>query len=213
MFAHAHRHLPYVQRPHTRCPPYIPCFTHTRLFTHTGGFFHTYLFFHTRGDTHTRCFTHTGGFAHACHFPRTRGSTHTWCSIHTRLFTHTRGAGKHAPRHTRDHTTHTRGCTHTFHHTHRDHTRNHWRIVSPLRLPGPPYPQALRAPVNSTRPLKLARHDRTHLVVSRLKGEYSFPSFPKEATPLPAPGPNTLCHLAPIVLHYLCVCVFVLNPV
>ena len=52
MFAHAHRHLPYIQRPHTRCLSHTDPFTHTHGSTHTRGFFHTYLFFHTRGDTH-----------------------------------------------------------------------------------------------------------------------------------------------------------------
>ena len=109
MFTHAHRHLPHIQRPHTRCFPYIRPLTHTRLFAHAYRSPHTHPTTHTRGGTHTWCFTHTD-----------------------RLFTRTWGAGKHAPRHTRNHTTHTRGffhtrcafqharCTHTFHHTHRD---------------------------------------------------------------------------------------------
>ena len=107
MLTHAHRHLPYTQRPHTRC--YSP---NTRSLTHSCPT-------HTRGGTHLRCLTHTPCLAHACRF-RLR------CPFHTRR------AGKHALRHTRKHTTHTRGftrtCTrgliHTFHHTHRD-TRNH----------------------------------------------------------------------------------------
>ena len=47
----------------------------------------------------------------------------------------------------------------------------------------------------------------------RLKGAYYLPSFPKEANQLPAPGLYTLRELAPIVLHYLRVCVCVFNPV
>ena len=48
---HADRHLPYTQRPHTRCLSHIPCFTHSCRFTHM------------------------------CRFPRTRGSTHTCTSL------------------------------------------------------------------------------------------------------------------------------------
>ena len=107
MLMHAHRHLPCTQRPHTRC---LPC---TRSLTHSSCLPHTHHTTHTRGGTHPRCFTHTPCltptrlFAHACRFWRTRASTHTWCSIQTR------SAGKHALRHTRDHTTHTRGLFHT----------------------------------------------------------------------------------------------------
>ena len=97
MFAHAHRHLPHTQRPHTRC------------------------------------LSHTWSLTHSCRFPRThhtahtRGGTHPWCFTYThRLFTHTRGAGKHAPRHTRDHTARTRGLFQTrgfFRTRGRSHTR------------------------------------------------------------------------------------------
>ena len=53
--------------------------------------------------------------------------------------------------------------------------------------------------------------------MTSFKGAYSLPSFPREATQLLAPGPNTLGELTPIVLHYLwvcmCVCVPYLYPV
>ena len=69
MFAHAHRHLPYIQRPHTRC------LSHTRtcgcVFPHA----HRHLP-HTQRP-HTRCPSYTRPFTHACHLPCTRGSTHT----------------------------------------------------------------------------------------------------------------------------------------
>ena len=126
MLTHSDRHLPCIQRPHTRC------FSHTWPLTHSPCLTHTRHTTHTRGGTHPRCLTHTGGFAHVCRFFRTRSLFCLRCPFHTRP------AGKHALRHTRDYTTrtrgrfhtrglthtrgffHTRGLTHTFHHTHRD---------------------------------------------------------------------------------------------
>ena len=92
MLVHAHRHLPCTQRPHTRC--YSP---NTRSLTHTPCLTHTHHTTHTRGGTHPRCFTHTPCLTHACRF-RLR------CPFNTRR------AGKHVPRLTRDHTTHTQSA-------------------------------------------------------------------------------------------------------
>ena len=114
-------------------------------------------------------------------------------------------AGEHAPRH----------------HTHRDHTRNHThgdthtgdntltRLLKSSR--GLHTPQAPRAPVCSTHPLTLARHDRIPLAETRLKGAYSLPLFPREDNQLLTPGLTTLGELTPIVPHclYVCVCVCV----
>ena len=44
-----------------------------------------------------------------------------------------------------------------------------------------------------------ADHDRTYLVAINFKGAQRLPLFPRKATPLPAPGPNTLCELSLIV--------------
>ena len=99
MLPHGDRHLPCVQRPHTRCHSHTRSLTHSCL-THT----HTT---HTRGGTHPRCLIHTGEFAHTCRFPRARGFFPLRCPFHTRR------AGKHALRHTRDHTTRTRGLIRT----------------------------------------------------------------------------------------------------
>ena len=57
--------------------------------------------------------------------------------------------------------------------------------------------------------------DRIPLVVTRLKGAYTLPLFPREDNQLPAPGPYTLGELTLIVPRYLCVCmcVCVFNPV
>ena len=94
------------------------------------------------------------------------------------------------------------------HHTHWDNHAGDSRYHKGFR--GLYTPQALRAPVNSTRPLNFAKLDRTHLVTIHFKGAYSLPSLLEKAIQLPAPGPNTLCELAPImVLHYLRVCVCV----
>ena len=71
MLTHAHRHLPYTQRPHTRCSP------HTRSLTHSCRLTHTHHTIHTRKGTHPRCLIHTRLLADACRFWRTRGSTHT----------------------------------------------------------------------------------------------------------------------------------------
>ena len=98
MLPHGDRHLPCVQRPHTRGHSHTRSVTHTPCLTHT----HTT---HTRGGTHPRCFTHAWGFAHTCRLWRARGFFPLRCSFHTRR------AGKHARRHTRDHTTRTRGLT------------------------------------------------------------------------------------------------------
>ena len=129
MLVHAHRHLPCIQRPHTRC--YSP---NTRSLTHSSCLTHTHHTTHTRGGTHPRCLIHTPCltptrlFAHTCRLLRARGFFPLRCPFHTRC------AGTHALRHTCDHTTHmrglihTRGLTHTFHHTHRDHTRNHTHL-------------------------------------------------------------------------------------
>ena len=84
--------LPRVQRPHTHGH------SHTRSVTHTC-LIHT----HTRGGTHPRCFTHPWGFTHTCRFSRARGFSQLRCPFHTRR------AGKHARRHTCDHTTRTLG--------------------------------------------------------------------------------------------------------
>ena len=103
----------------------------------------------------------------------------------------------------------------TLHHTHRDTHAGDSRLHKSSR--GLHTPQALRASVRSTHLLYLARHDRIHLAVTGLTGEYSLPLFPREATQLLAPGLHTLGELSPIVLHYLCVCmcvrVFYLYPV
>ena len=113
MLVHAHRHLPYTQRPHTRCLPntrsltHPPCLTHTHHTTHTRGGTHPRCLTHTDPFTHTRGSTNTRCFAHACRFWRTRGLFRLRCPFHTRR------AGKHALRHTRKHTTHTRGLFHT----------------------------------------------------------------------------------------------------
>ena len=195
MLVHAHRHLPCTQRPHTRC--HSP---NTRSLTHSC-LTHTHHTTHTRGGTHPRCLTHTGGFAHTCRLPRALGFFPLRCPFHTRR------AGKHALRHTRQHTTHTRGffrtrgfCRirgRTHNHTHRDtHTGDSRHHKSSRGLHTP---QARRAPVRSTRPLNLARHDRTCLVVTRFKGAQRLPLFPREDTQLPAPGLHTLCQLTPIV--------------
>ena len=82
MLPHGDRHLPCVQRPHTRCHS-----TNTRSLTHScltythhphGGthprcLLHTPCLSHTHGGTHPRCLNHTGGFAHTCRFSRARG--------------------------------------------------------------------------------------------------------------------------------------------
>ena len=73
MLTHPHRHLPYIQRPHTCCLP------HTRSLTHTPCLTHTHHTTHTRGGTHPRCLTHTPCltptrlFAPACRFLHARG--------------------------------------------------------------------------------------------------------------------------------------------
>ena len=95
MLTHSDRHLPYTQRPYTHC--YSP---NTLSLTHTSCLTHTHHTTHTRGGTHPRCFIYTPCLAHACRF-RLR------CPFNTRR------AGKHALRHTRKPTTHTRGLTRT----------------------------------------------------------------------------------------------------
>ena len=98
MLTHADRHLPFIQRPHTRChSPNTWSLSLTLCLTHTH---HTN---YTRGGTHPRCLFHTGGFAHTCRLPRARGFFPLRCPFHTRR------AGKHALRHARNHTTRTRG--------------------------------------------------------------------------------------------------------
>ena len=148
MLTHGDRHLPCVQRPHTRCLS-----PHPRSLTHSPCLTHTHHTTHTRGGTHPRCLIHAPCFAHACRISRTRGLFRLRCPFYTWR------AGKHAFRHTRNHPTCTRGLTHTRgrfhtrglshttpltrsmrasqhascharahtpqHHTHRDHTRNH----------------------------------------------------------------------------------------
>ena len=96
MLTHGDRHLPFTQRPHTRCLP-----PHTRSLTHS-------CLTHTRGGTHPRFFARTPCLAHTCRF-RLR------CPFNTRR------AGKHALRHAHKHTTRTRGFFHTrgFIHTRR----------------------------------------------------------------------------------------------
>ena len=97
MIVHGDRHLPRVQRPHTHGH------SSTRSLTHSSCLIHTY----TRRGTHPRCFTHTWGFTHTCRFLHARGFSQLRCPFHTRR------AGKHTRRHTRDHTTRTRGLTRT----------------------------------------------------------------------------------------------------
>ena len=84
MLTHGDRHLPCVQRPHTRGPhtPNTRSLTHPCL-THAD---HTT---HTHGGTHPRCFTHAWGFTHTravsrahvvsspCGAPFAQGGSHT----------------------------------------------------------------------------------------------------------------------------------------
>ena len=51
--------------------------------------------------------------------------------------------------------------------------------------------------------------------MTRLKGAYSLPLFPREDNQLLTPGPYMLGELTPIVPRYFCVCmcVCVFNPV
>ena len=86
MLAHAHRHLPYIQRPHTRC------FSHTRGFSYTRGFTHA------RHDTHAmRAFsTHFAALV----------NTHTR-TITLGIRTTTRGPGASIPP--------SSACTHSQH--------------------------------------------------------------------------------------------------
>ena len=110
--------------------------------THT----HTHHSIHTCGSTHPRCLTHTGGYAHACRFWRTRGPFRLRCPFHTRR------AGKHALRHTRKHTTHTRGLFHT---RGRTHTRGSSQTT--------PVPRAMRALQHAFRHARVHTHvDTTH---------------------------------------------------
>ena len=123
MLTHAHRHLPYTQRPHTRCLP------HTRPLTHSCRFPRTHHTIHTRGAlTRGVSFTHRASLPHGRSHTRAVSGAHvvplTRGFIHTDRFTHTHGlfhtrcpfltrrAGKHALRHTRHHPTRTRGLTH-----------------------------------------------------------------------------------------------------
>ena len=69
---------------------------------------------------------------------------------------------------------------HTRKHTHRD--IHHGESCHLNGFLGLYTPQAPRAPVHSTRPLNSAKHDRTHLVVHRLKEAYYLPLFLVEAT-------------------------------
>ena len=80
MLTHGDRHLPCVQRPHTRC--HSP----TRSVTLTPCLIRTH---HTRGGTHPWCLIHTGGFAHTCRLPRARGFFPLRCPFNAR------SAGKH----------------------------------------------------------------------------------------------------------------------
>ena len=121
-------------------------------------------------DTLTRTcgcvFPHTNRHCPLIPRPHTRGFSHTSCLFHTRPFTHARHfthamrAFQHAFRHTRKH-------------THRNNHAGDSRFHKSSR--GLHTPQAPLVPVHSTRPLYLAKLDRTHLVAIRLKGAYSSP--------------------------------------
>jgi len=135
---HSHREM----RLHARaCPPSSPLHTAT---SHTLSLSYSAAHALVPFPSHTPYHSHTQG-----HSPAVFHS-HRLGACHTHPFTHTRRAGKHAPWHTRHHTTHTRGLfhtrglnhtrcffytrgffhtrgfihtrghSHTFHHTHRD---------------------------------------------------------------------------------------------
>ena len=155
MLVHGNRHLPCVQRPHTRCHSH-----HTRSLTHTSCLTHVH---HTRGGTHPRCFNHTGGFAHTCRLSRARGFFPLRCPFHTRH------AGKHARRHARHHTTRTRGLILTRGRTRgrtRGLSRGLWHTRCFLNTRGFIYARGLfhlRCPFYAWRAGKHAlRHTRDH---------------------------------------------------
>jgi len=198
--------------------------THPRCLIHMWGFAHTCRFLRARGFSHLRCPFHTrraGKHARRPtrqHTTRTRGLTRIRGLTHTRGRFHTRGLSHTTPltRSMRASShplyacvaarTLTHWCTRTATpHTPGPHSQPHtpghsrWGFSPPRGLPGSLYPPSSAC----TR----SRHDRIHLVVTSFKGAYSLPSFPREATQLLAPGPNTFGELSPIVPRYLCVCV------
>ena len=157
MLVHGDRHLPCIQRPHTRCVS-----PHTRSLTHTLCLIHTHHTTHTRGGTHPRCLIHTGGFAHTCRLPHERGFFPLQCPFHTRR------AGKHAHRHTRYHTTRTRGFTHTRGLTHNRgliHTRGrtHTRGSSHTT----PFTRAMRVSQHAFKHTRVHTHRDIHSGDSR----------------------------------------------
>ena len=93
MLTHAHRHLPYIQRPHTCCLP------HTRSLTHPSCLTHTHHSTHTRGGphrgaslppgcSHTRAVSAAHAASSACGAPFTHGvlgSTHSGTLVTTPL--------------------------------------------------------------------------------------------------------------------------------
>ena len=190
MLVHAHRHLPYTQRPHTRCLP------------------------HTRSLTHTPCLTPTRLFAHACRFWRTRGLFHLRCPFHTRR------AGKHALRPHHSHMgslSHTGSLPHSgFHSYLSPHTPGHsrWGLALPLGVPGSPYPPSsacTRSQHSSPRPRKDRPDPPGH---DPLQGSTASPSVPEGGYPAARPGsPHALRALPHCPPLPLCVCVCVSNPV
>ena len=99
MFAHAHRHLPHIQRPHTRCLSYTRPLTHSCRFTHThtiplthaGALTRGVSLIHGASATHTPSLTH--GVLGSTHpgtlatTPLTHGVTLTPFTTHTGTFT------------------------------------------------------------------------------------------------------------------------------
>ena len=120
MIVHGDRHLPRVQRPHTRCHP---C---TRSLTHTPCLIRTHHTTHTHGGTHPRCFNHTGVRTHVPPFARTWflppavPLSHTACR-EARTPAHSRPQHSHTGAHSRarPHSeTHSGSHPHTGSHSH-----------------------------------------------------------------------------------------------
>ena len=130
MLTHADRHLPYTQRPHTRCLP------HTRSLTHSPYLTHTPYHSHTRGHSPAVSLSHPVPHSHTAVRTRVPFPARTWFHSPTVLRTrvpfsacasalplavplpHTACWEARTPTHSRPHHSHTVSLSHTGSHSH-----------------------------------------------------------------------------------------------
>jgi len=230
MLMHSDRHLPYTQRPHTRCLPYTrplthSCLTHTHHTTHTRGALtrgvsltHRALLPH--GCSHTRAVSCVHVVSSACGAPFTHdmlGSTHsgtgslpyTGSHPHSGLHSHS-WLLAHNAFHLRYACVAARISPRSCTRTSTPHTPGHSRrgFASPQELPGSPYPPSstCTCPQHSSPRLRKARPDPPGH--DPLQGGTASPSVPEEGYPAARTGSQhalrALPHCPPLP-PYVCV--------